>query len=302
MCPMIGSSMREYAPDNLDSGDPASEPAHPAGLGPAPWPPPPSGSPFVTGGGDTPGSPGRTPSLEPPQSAAAPMMRGHRTHEDVSASAPPPAGRPAPDGGPEGGPEAAALPGLVRPGSQLDDLLRGLTDGSDTNAPTDPLATEVRTRATEGPADAGGSGFAPGAIPPAPLVGGPAGMEFVDEKDLKPRECAFSLAMPDSDDDERRVAGRFPVDQVRCDQGRILDLSRTGLRLERLGRLPSGRPVPVMISDGETVVAIMCEIRWERKLGFMKWSYGLQFHGLTEADMRSITRIAANCREQRKFA
>lgn len=140
----------------------------------------------------------------------------------------------------------------------------------------------------------------PGTTPP-PATTLPAQMDFVDEKALKPRECAFSLAMPDSDGDERRVAGRFPVDQVRCDQGRILDLSRTGLRLERLGRLPSGRAVPVMISDGETVVAVMCEVRWERKLGFMKWSYGLQFHGLTEADMRSITRIAANCREQRKF-
>lgn len=194
----------------------------------------------------------------------------------------------APAGSSDDGPEAPEAPSPSHPASAPGNFAS--------------LADQLAALGSQpsGTTAAGAPAKDPGTTPP-PAPTPPAQMDFVDEKALKPRECAFSLAMPDSDGDERRVAGRFPVDQVRCDQGRILDLSRTGLRLERLGRLPSGRAVPVMISDGETVVAVMCEVRWERKLGFMKWSYGLQFHGLTEADMRSITRIAANCREQRKF-
>jgi hypothetical protein len=115
-----------------------------------------------------------------------------------------------------------------------------------------------------------------------------------------PQACTFYIATPE-EEDERRVAGRFPVERVQCDQGRIRDLSRTGVRLERRGRLSSDRPVTVMMSDGEAVVTVDCEVRWERKLGFMKWEYGLRFLDLSEGDARLVTRIAANCREQRKL-
>lgn len=221
---------------------------------------------------------------------------------------PPPGGMFVVDGGrATGGTEEASSdepgPDAASPQSRPSWIEEVAADAAPPQAAPQTQGTPGVARPTADPAEVppATSGQPPAAadVGSSPTQGG---MEFVDEKDLKPRECAFSLALPDSDGDERRVAGRFPVDQVRCDQGRILDLSRTGLRLERLGRLPSGRAAPVMISDGETVVAVMCEIRWERKLGFMKWSYGLKFHGLSEADMRSIARIAANCREQRKLA
>jgi len=123
---------------------------------------------------------------------------------------------------------------------------------------------------------------------------------FVDIHDLAPRECNFSVSLPE-EAAERRRAGRFPVDRVQSDQGVVRDISRTGVRLERRGRLPSGKPVRLMLSDGEAVVALEADIRWESKRGFLKWEYGLEFRAVSEADARLLARIAANCREQRKL-
>jgi hypothetical protein len=124
--------------------------------------------------------------------------------------------------------------------------------------------------------------------------------EFVDVHDLAPRDCNFTVPLPE-EATERRRAGRFPVDRVQSDQGRILDLSRTGLRMHRRGRLSSNRPVRLWLSDGEATVQVEADVRWEQKVGFMKWAYGLEFRDVSEETSRTLARIAANCREQRKL-
>lgn len=160
-----------------------------------------------------------------------------------------------------------------------------MSESTPSNLPPDPpLEFSLET-----PADSSGLPCEPD--PGAPAVSG--GLHG-------PQECTFSITLPD-EDDERRIAGRFPVERVQCDQGRIRDLSRTGVRLERRGRMSSERPATVMMSDGEHLVTVECEVCWERKLGFMKWEYGLRFLDLSEGDARLVTRIASNCREQRKL-
>lgn len=108
----------------------------------------------------------------------------------------------------------------------------------------------------------------------------------------------LALPLPEQSADHRR-AGRFPVERVSCDLGTVCDISSTGLRLERRTRLPEGKPLLLVLSDGETAVRIPAEIRREEKLGLFKWEYGLHFVNLTPEIRQALTAIAFSCRERR---
>ncbi|MFK7962145.1 MAG: PilZ domain-containing protein [Phycisphaerales bacterium] len=108
----------------------------------------------------------------------------------------------------------------------------------------------------------------------------------------------LAIPLPEESADNRR-AGRFPVERVSCDLGTVCDISSSGLRLDRRTRLPAGKPVVVVLSDGDTAIRIPAEIRREVKHGLFKWEYGLQFVNVSPEIKRALAAIAFSCRERR---
>lgn len=113
----------------------------------------------------------------------------------------------------------------------------------------------------------------------------------------RPPRFEVPLELPKSIQ-ERRKAGRVAVEQVECDIGTVIDLSASGARLHRPGRLKpdSNGLVSLAVSDGECGVMLEATIVREVKLGWRRWEYGLQFVDVGQDARRVLTLIASTCR------
>ncbi len=74
---------------------------------------------------------------------------------------------------------------------------------------------------------------------------------------------------------ERRSAFRVNVPQLKCNLGRVLDLSSGGVRLLSRRKLKGRHEITLFDRDGG--VRIEAEVRWSRRLGLWKHEIGLQF-------------------------
>lgn len=74
---------------------------------------------------------------------------------------------------------------------------------------------------------------------------------------------------------EYRRAGRVTVGQLKCNLGRVLDLSSGGVRLLRRRKLKGRHELTLFDRDGG--VRVEAEVRWSRRLGLWKHEVGLQF-------------------------
>ena len=74
---------------------------------------------------------------------------------------------------------------------------------------------------------------------------------------------------------ERRSAVRVDVRQLKCNLGRVLDLSSGGVRLLSRRKLRGWHVLTLFDRDGD--VHIDVEVRWSRRLGLFKHEIGLQF-------------------------
>ena len=74
---------------------------------------------------------------------------------------------------------------------------------------------------------------------------------------------------------ERRGAVRVNVRQLKCNLGRVLDISSRGVRLLSRRKLRGWHVITLFDRDGD--VHIDVEVRWSKRRGLWKHEIGLQF-------------------------
>ncbi len=88
---------------------------------------------------------------------------------------------------------------------------------------------------------------------------------------------------------ERRSAVRFKLGQLKCNLGRVLDLSSGGLRLLSWRKLKGRHEITLFDRDGG--VRIEAEVRWSRRHGLFKHEIGLQFLNVPSDIAAKIKRL-----------
>ncbi len=74
---------------------------------------------------------------------------------------------------------------------------------------------------------------------------------------------------------ERRRSVRVNVRQLKCNLGRVLDLSSGGVRLLSRRKLKGWHEITLCDRDGG--VRLEAEVRWSKRRGLFKHEIGLQF-------------------------
>ncbi len=74
---------------------------------------------------------------------------------------------------------------------------------------------------------------------------------------------------------ENRSAGRLIVGELKCNLGRVLNLSSGGVRLFSRRKLRGCHEITLFDRDGG--VRIEAEVRWSKRHGLWKHEIGLQF-------------------------
>lgn len=95
--------------------------------------------------------------------------------------------------------------------------------------------------------------------------------------------------------DERRRPGRIACERLRCGSGRVVDLSRTGAKLQIHSlfapREGSHRSLTLQTVMG-TSSPLPCTIMWVKQTGLMQFEIGAQFHELNPEQQRLLAEIA----------
>ena len=96
---------------------------------------------------------------------------------------------------------------------------------------------------------------------------------------------------------DHRACGRLTQEAVVSSLGPVLDLSSTGMKVQSR-RVPKGRSRVILQAAG-TTMAIVCETRWAKKVGFLKYQVGLEFIEVDEQLRTVINQVAMNHRARR---
>jgi PAS domain S-box-containing protein len=88
----------------------------------------------------------------------------------------------------------------------------------------------------------------------------------------------------------RRVHGRLSQELVTSSLGKVLDLSRGGMRVQ-CSEPPKGT-IDVDLSDDEETITLRAEVMWAKRVGFGKHQAGLRFVELDSAKNLELSRLA----------
>jgi len=88
---------------------------------------------------------------------------------------------------------------------------------------------------------------------------------------------------------ERR-AGRFITHNLRCSLGKVLDISRDGMRV-------SARHVPrgtcqVMIENRNAPITVHAEVVWHRRTGLFSRTFGMRFVNVSPEIVTQLAHLA----------
>ncbi len=89
---------------------------------------------------------------------------------------------------------------------------------------------------------------------------------------------------------ERRRGIRFTVRQLKCNAGRVLDLSPSGVRL--LSRRKLGGWHEIKLFDSHVGVRIKAKVRWSKRHGLWKHEIGLEFLSVPPDVAAKLTALA----------
>ncbi len=95
-------------------------------------------------------------------------------------------------------------------------------------------------------------------------------------------------------DPEGRSAVRVNVRQLKCNLGRVLDLSSGGVRLLSRRKLRGWHVIRLFDRDDD--VHIDVEVRWSRRLGLWKHEIGLRFLNVTSDIAVQLTTLVSRNR------
>ncbi len=113
------------------------------------------------------------------------------------------------------------------------------------------------------------------------------------------------LAMPiEAVANNRRRHGRLRCDDLECSLGQVLDLSQSGMRVERRGRKIGsvGEAFAIRLAYGECELVLPCKIVRLDRLGFRRHSYGLEFAPLPAETQQTLRHLAQIAGERKLFA
>ena len=90
---------------------------------------------------------------------------------------------------------------------------------------------------------------------------------------------------------ERRRHGRLRTDDLGCSLGEVFDLSASGMRVDRRGRKLAelGDTFSLRLAYGDVELYLDCKVVRLWKVGFRKYSYGLEFVGVEEETLVALT-------------
>lgn len=104
-----------------------------------------------------------------------------------------------------------------------------------------------------------------------------------------------NLASYDDKAIEMRRAGRVACERLGCDQGKVLDLSRSGARIRirawREPRVGQERTLVFKTCDGSEI-PFACRVAWRRRVVWGLYEVGVEFCGLSEADQAKLVSVA----------
>jgi hypothetical protein len=91
-----------------------------------------------------------------------------------------------------------------------------------------------------------------------------------------------------------RRSGRLRVELLSCKLGHVLDMSATGMRVRRRGRqlVSKGDKVQVTLKSLLGQQTVKAEVMWIKKLGFLRYEFGLRFVDITPEESAALIQIA----------
>lgn len=90
-----------------------------------------------------------------------------------------------------------------------------------------------------------------------------------------------------------RRHGRVRLEATDVTLGKVLDLSRSGMRIRTSRNLaPNSPPIEVGLTIGGERVTVLCKIAWCKKDGMFKRQAGLEFQGLDDARIKQLAELA----------
>ena len=107
---------------------------------------------------------------------------------------------------------------------------------------------------------------------------------------------ALASLMDSSKKENNRAFGRSRGGAVDCDRGQVLDISRTGLRLQAWRPWSEGERRTLMLTGMHVGATLTAKCVWVKRQSRFKHMMGLQFEGLndtTEAVIRELMHVAA---------
>lgn len=93
-----------------------------------------------------------------------------------------------------------------------------------------------------------------------------------------------------------RAFGRARADSVDCDRGQVIDLSRTGMRLQAWRPWTEGERKTIMLTGMHVGVTLTAKCVWAKKISRFKHLLGLEFEGLnevTQSVVKELMHVAA---------
>lgn len=95
-------------------------------------------------------------------------------------------------------------------------------------------------------------------------------------------------------EENRRRHGRLKTEGTQSSMGEVVDISASGMRVQRKGALPvtEGEKFRVDVQIDKEIMALDVMVRRVRKLGRRKFEFGLEFIHLDETDRSRLVRLA----------
>jgi len=92
---------------------------------------------------------------------------------------------------------------------------------------------------------------------------------------------------------DRRACGRVMVEGLTCSQGRVIDMSVSGMRVARGTRWRPGeiRKLEFPVLAGRTMT-IAGRCTWAQRAGIFRWICGIEFLGLSDEQKEALRHIA----------
>lgn len=112
------------------------------------------------------------------------------------------------------------------------------------------------------------------------------------------------LGPTESHKPDARRKGRVKAEMLESSLGQAVDLSETGIRLERRGsfKLTVGSTLLVALKGPQRSLTCPARVAWVRKVGWFKSQMGLQFLDDSETFRRSLRELSMSCMDMRTLS